>query len=444
MLLTLSHTIRLGRVLSLWLITIWGMADASTLSPIGSRKVSLSEPALAVKTFDSLLQAGKMEDARHLCTGQVLRMFDFIAMSQSKLAEAVDTAQSTDTTLEEKISGSWAYLKVASKVVFYRPLLGQKEISSTQVIHLFHAPEGWLIAEMEELESPSASVRIRSGLPGSLDPVPNLFPVSPKAPAKSGGLDRMQYRLTLKNGRSLAPFCPLGPEQRLLKVETESRWLLENHQAKIGAASGLKVPADSLRIFLESNGFLILDDSLLIETARKIVGQETDQIRITEKIFAWVVANFRFELGAVLFGTSKEVLGDLTGDCSEAAVLTAALLRTRGIPSRIALGFASVGRGVFIGHAWSEAYLGDSWVGVDAALREFPAGVERIKLILLDGRVDMRVAATNLMMSVLSNLDIEIIGAWKAGKPVLLKSFAGNSAEGKKFFEEILKGLDRH
>ena len=46
----------------------------------------------------------------------------------------------------------------------------------------------------------------------------------------------------------------------------------------------------------------------------------------------------------------------------------AALMRARGIPSRVALGFASVGRGVFIGHAWTEAWLdpGRGWVGVDA------------------------------------------------------------------------------
>ena len=131
----------------------------------------------------------------------------------------------------------------------------------------------------------------------------------------------------------------------------------------------------------------------------------------------------------------------MEGDCSEAAVLTAALLRAEGIPSRVALGFATLGRGVFIGHAWAEAFLNGQWIGVDAALREFPTGAERLMLARLSGSEDMRVAASNLMLLSLANLDIQITAAWAGDKPLPLREQRGNADEAKAFFEEVLRGI---
>ncbi len=438
---------RPGLILCLVSICVLSAAAAPTLSG----------PAAAAKAFDSLLTAGKLNEARRLCTGQVLRMFDFIAMAQAKMAEAIDTSKSTDTTLEEKTNGTWAYLKVSSHVVFKRPMLGQNEIQSVQAIHLFRGPRHWMVAEMEELGSATDIVHLHTGRPEDshdngkdsarpLESSPNLFPVSSKAPATAGEADVLQYRLRLKQGGSLARFCALGSEQRLIRAESPSQWILENRKSKLGSkpkagAAISRIALDSLKPYLTSNAYLVLADTLLIATATRIAGQETDPVKVTGNIYSWVTAHFNFELGAVLFGTSPEVLRNLTGDCSEAAILTAALLRARGIPARLALGFASVGRGVFIGHAWTEAFLQGQWVGVDAALRQFPAGVERVHLAEQDGKVDMRVAATNLMMSVLSNLDIEILSAEKNGKAIPLTTYENNAGEGKKFFESILKGL---
>ena len=58
--------------------------------------------------------------------------------------------------------------------------------------------------------------------------------------------------------------------------------------------------------------------------------------------------------------------------------------------------------------------------------------MERVKLSELDGRADMRIAATNLMMGSIANLEIEILQAWKGGKPLKLKAYPDNSAEAGK------------
>jgi transglutaminase-like putative cysteine protease len=389
--------------------------------------------------FDSLLDAGRMEEARLLCTGQMLRMFDFLAAAHAKMAGLVDSSRSREDNLEERIGGDWAFVKLASTVVFKRTFLGQDSLRSVQAVHLHRSARGWRIAEMEELERPEDPVRLRSGMPGRAG-TGGLFPVSPKAPVRAGEADRLRLRLRRKDGAALAADCPLGPEQSLVRAVSPAEWILETRRVGL---SGAKIPPpDSLAPYLASNAYLVLEDSLLAATAARIAGSETDPARITGLVYRWVADSFRFELGSVLFGDSRSILRDLRGDCSEAAILTAALLRSRGIPARIALGFASLGRGVFIGHAWCEAWVGGSWTGVDAALREFPAGAERVKLARLDGKSDMRIAATNLMMRSMAGLDIEIIGAWKNGKSLPLAAHAGSPAEAEDFFRKILSGME--
>jgi transglutaminase-like putative cysteine protease len=166
-------------------------------------------------------------------------------------------------------------------------------------------------------------------------------------------------------------------------------------------------------------------------------------MEIARRVYAFVSSSFEFRLGATLFGTSREALRRMRGDCSEAAVLTAALLRALGIPSRIILGFATTGGGVFIGHAWTEARIAERWVGLDAALREFPAGAERLALLRPGDSAELRIAASNLMLNTLSNLEIEIEGAWSGGKSLPLREIEGGAAEARAFFEEILRGIGR-
>lgn len=431
----------------------WQVRMASNAQPSPLRVLGL---------FDSLLEAGNLPAARALCAGQVLRMFDFLAMAQGKLAGKVDSVRSEEDTLEDSISGDWAYVKIASRVVFKQPFLGQEELRSVQAIHLWKSTRGWLLAEFQELEDAKAKVRFRTGRPETpMDPgpgpgpggpqastaqgsTPGLFPLSPKAPAKPGVADRIRYRIRLRDGRPLKGLVLLDARQSLVKALSPSEWILEN---RLATTEGSAVAApDSLAPYLASNGYLILEDSLLHTSAVVAAGPSPDPGAQAASIRKWVTDGFRFQLGAVLFGNSRAVLRDMTGDCSEAAILSAALLRARGIPSRVALGFASVGRGVFIGHAWTEAWLGPDrgWVGVDAALGQYPASVERVKLAALDGRGDMRIAATNLMLAALSNLDIEITKAWKGKKTLPLVAHPGAAEEGERFFSEILGGFEKN
>ena len=74
------------------------------------------------------------------------------------------------------------------------------------------------------------------------------------------------------------------------------------------------------------------------------------------------------------FGSASDTVKNRSGDCSECAVLLAALLRGRKIPSRVAYGLVyseSGGQASFVPHMWTEARLQtksgrDAWVPLDA------------------------------------------------------------------------------
>lgn len=69
------------------------------------------------------------------------------------------------------------------------------------------------------------------------------------------------------------------------------------------------------------------------------------------------------------FDLASRVAGSGAGDCTEHAVLLAALARSVGRPARVALGILIAridGEARAFGHAWAEIHEGGRWVPVDA------------------------------------------------------------------------------
>ncbi|HET9692994.1 MAG TPA: transglutaminase-like domain-containing protein [Steroidobacteraceae bacterium] len=77
----------------------------------------------------------------------------------------------------------------------------------------------------------------------------------------------------------------------------------------------------------------------------------------------------------------------LRGDCTEHAVLTAAMARSLGIPARVVVGMVIVrpaDRYATVGHAWAELRVGDRWAIADAALGAAGADARYVPLGLLE------------------------------------------------------------
>jgi transglutaminase-like putative cysteine protease len=111
----------------------------------------------------------------------------------------------------------------------------------------------------------------------------------------------------------------------------------------------------------------------------------------------------------------------MQGDCTEHAVLLAAMLRVRKVPSRIAIGLVYDDRIVgFVSHMWTEAWLGGTWVGLDATRGQGRVGAAHIKLAQASfaDKSDDPVTAFVPLMNVLGKWNIDVPAAAAKLRPI--------------------------
>lgn len=119
--------------------------------------------------------------------------------------------------------------------------------------------------------------------------------------------------------------------------------------------------------------FLQSDDDKVIGLARRAVGGTKDAAEAARKIEAFVANYIENRSLSVGYASAAEIIVSKQGDCSEFAVLTATMCRAVGIPAQVVAGVAYVddflGNQGFGGHAWTQAYIGDKWIGLDASFK---------------------------------------------------------------------------
>ncbi len=124
---------------------------------------------------------------------------------------------------------------------------------------------------------------------------------------------------------------------------------------------------------LLANAYIESDHPAIKAQAKKIVGGGSDAMAAAKLIEKWVGRHISDKNMTIGYASALAVLKGKAGDCSEHAVLTAALCRAAGVPCRVVVGVAYVDSfggltNRFMGHAWDEAYVGGVWVGLDASL----------------------------------------------------------------------------
>ena len=150
----------------------------------------------------------------------------------------------------------------------------------------------------------------------------------------------------------------------------------------VEAVSGISFPylGDNAEAIegLKATDLLECDDEMIIELAKKAVGKTDDAAKAAKKIEAYVQSHLsKGDIKGVNgFPTALETAKVRRGDCKGHAALTAAMCRAVGIPARVMTGYVytSYHGGhwrVFVAHAWTEAYIGDKWVGLDATKNTF-------------------------------------------------------------------------
>ncbi|GAB4140386.1 transglutaminase-like domain-containing protein [Thermopirellula anaerolimosa] len=108
------------------------------------------------------------------------------------------------------------------------------------------------------------------------------------------------------------------------------------------------------------------------------------------------------------FGTALDAARKLEGDCTEHAVLLAALARARGFPARVAMGLL-YHEGAFYYHMWTEVWLEGCWIPLDATLGSGGVGVGHITLTR--SSLGSSAAFTDFLplMQVIGRIKIEVV-----------------------------------
>ncbi|HKI19182.1 MAG TPA: transglutaminase-like domain-containing protein, partial [Isosphaeraceae bacterium] len=84
---------------------------------------------------------------------------------------------------------------------------------------------------------------------------------------------------------------------------------------------------------------------------------------------------------SVAFASAGEVARNRAGDCTEHAVLAAAMYRAAGIPSRVVVGLIYVeSREGFGYHMWNEVFINGRWVALDSSWNQSEVDAVHIKL----------------------------------------------------------------
>ncbi len=124
---------------------------------------------------------------------------------------------------------------------------------------------------------------------------------------------------------------------------------------------------------LEPTRYVESGQKVIIDLARRAVGRTKDAADAVRKIEAFVAEYVENTSLSVGYASAAEVAASRQGDCSEFAVLTAAMCRAVGVPAQVVVGVAYVkdfaGHQGFGGHAWVQAYVGSKWFGLDAAFK---------------------------------------------------------------------------
>lgn len=239
----------------------------------------------------------------------------------------------------------------------------------------------------------------------SLDFLDRLVLESPR-PFSTAELDQPMRIVLQVDGSDAAPTA--GAHQRVRALGDGRFELL------IDPGAALAADGDSIDPLYREPSAWVQSDSVLIQdlAKRAMAGADTapKQMQAAEEFVRKYIFGKTLSVG---YASALEVATTRQGDCTEHALLLAALARAQGIPARVATGLAYVPsfgqrEAVFVPHAWTEAYVDGRWQGYDAALRGFGSG--HIALAVGDGD-PVRYFAGVALLGRLSIASIEPVAA---------------------------------
>lgn len=222
-----------------------------------------------------------------------------------------------------------------------------------------------------------------------VDFLEKLLIPSPVALTDLGSTESITYRLAPTGGKALS--IP-ATDNQTVQVTKDGKVLVTVRPAP--APAGAKFPykgSDEQALeALRPTQYLQSDDNQVTALARQAVGETKDAAEAARKIENFVSGYITEKNLSVGYASAVEVALSRQGDCTEHAVLTAAMCRAAGIPARVVSGIVYIDefaerKNVFGGHAWVEAYIGGKWIGLDATRASNGFGPGHITMAMGNG-----------------------------------------------------------
>lgn len=220
-----------------------------------------------------------------------------------------------------------------------------------------------------------------------------LEELSPLVLADSVSLDRalplskLLKSVTLRAevaAQDAAQVIPASSRQQVVAEEQGAARVTLLAQTRPTRTLPLPISDENLAEYLRPTTLVPIENPRLRELAYQIVGEESDSYRAAQALVRWVHNNLEKVKSEPRPISAVEILEQGWGDCSEHAVLTVALARVVGIPSRMVAGLACIDDAFFY-HAWVELYVGE-WVEMDPSWGEI--GVDAGHLRLAESSLD--------------------------------------------------------
>jgi len=221
-------------------------------------------------------------------------------------------------------------------------------------------------------------------------------------------LAQMEYVVTLPQG---------DPSQILRAVPSQTVRTLGPHAAAVtvrairpdSPPAGPDAPGPPTAHDRDPSSAVQSDDPTIVALAHRVAPGESDSWRLAVALERFVHEYVESNDFSQVFATAAEVAESRQGDCTEYAVLLAALCRARNLPSRLAVGLVYVPeRGGFLYHMWNTVWIGDRWIPLDATLSLGGIGAGHLTLGVSDLH-DTSVYVSMLpVLQVIGRLRVEI------------------------------------
>jgi transglutaminase-like putative cysteine protease len=222
---------------------------------------------------------------------------------------------------------------------------------------------------------------------------------------------RVVYLARMKKGDPSASFFK-GTTQSVRRVEGNAAEITVRSVRPGVSSDGYPAEPSPGREELSPGSYIQSDDARVVSMAQSVQPASTDAWSLACALERHVCEAVLTKSFAQSLATAADVAKTLEGDCTEHAVLLAAVCRARKIPSRVAMGlvYYPQSRG-FAYHMWTEVWIEGGWVPIDGTLGMGGIGAAHLKVCHsnLDGPQSLGVFLS--IFELLGQLDLEILSA---------------------------------